>query len=458
MSDADPFSTIATAVPDTRPPASDALEEANINSWGELPNSREAERSLIECALANQHILPSLIQKVRTNDFYNEGYRAVFAAVMALSAAGRPIDPVTLIDQLQGQGELKLAGGADAIRQACAFAQSSESWDAHADIVRDKARLRQLHALGARLVNGALSPAAGTDALLDELQRAAIRLNAESASAQQTVDAKALALDAISRMSERFDSRDKLGGISTGLERLDFLLGGCRPKRLVVIAGPPKGGKSSLMRQILLHAALVAQQAVGLFTIEMSKEEVIDAMIATAAQVDSMRIDRAVLLTERNIADVQAAAVKLGGSKLYIRDESALTPMQFQAGARQMVAEFGVKIIALDYLQIMRSANGGGRQGNREQEVSDFASTAKEVAKELDICVIALSQLNKDGTTRESSAIEMHADTVIKIRHADPDAPDGGDVDLDIPYNRGAPKGKVPCIWRGSYTKFEPRH
>ncbi len=420
---------------------------------------------LLASLMASPDRLHDAYGVVRTDDFYKEGHRRIFEGVLELTRIGEPIEPITVIERLAKDGTLEAAGGRLGVAALMETPYIAANWRSYADMVRDMATQRRLLQVSQH-IEGVVAKGEGEtpdmvknveDLVYDVAQE---RVRGEFRSA------KDLITDSMKRLIEATESGSEISGLATGFVDLDRITGGLRPANLVVVAARPSMGKTAFALGVAEHAALDVGGTVAVFSLEMSGEELVQRMLSSSGMVDASRI-RSGRLTSEDWPRLSQAADKLAASKLYIDESGGMGIGEMRTKARRLKARGGLDLIIVDYIQLMEGAPGR-RNDNRVQEISAISRSLKGLARDLEVPVLVVSQLNRApdarpdkrpmlSDLRESGAIEQDADLVLMIYrddYYDPDSEQAGEAEINIAKNRNGPVDRVRLTFMGSYAKF----
>ncbi|MEI7808762.1 MAG: replicative DNA helicase [Verrucomicrobiota bacterium] len=435
------------------------------------PHSPEAETALLGTILVDQLSFPSAAQYVKAEDFFAPAHQQIFDAMTRLFESGSGIDAVTVSDALRTKGQLEAAGGMTRLSSLINDAAPATSAEYHAKIIKDKALVRLMIATASAIVSegygSELEPREFMDRAESRLFAAGeARLSGTIQRLDETLDR------AMARIEYQFEHRVNTTGIPTGYKFLDGMLLGMQKSDLIIVAARPSMGKTSLAMNIAEHVALELNLPVGVFSLEMGAESLIMRMMCSLARVN-MRNIRDGFMAETDFPKLTSAAGRLSRAPLFIDDTAGLSILQLRARARRMAQQHGIKLFVIDYLQLLNST-ARRSQENRQQEIADISSSIKALAKELDVPVIVLSQLNRElekdksrkprlSDLRESGSIEQDADLVGLLYKPDAgDDEDGNAVESDgVPVNlliakqRNGPTGDVHMTFLKPYTRFE---
>ena len=395
---------------------------SDITLSRQLPHSLEAERSILGSILLEARALHQAQEILREEDFYRDGHRRIYRVMASLANRSSAIDAVTIKDELLRAGDLDAVGGTAYIGSLVDGVPRSANVEHYAKIVKEKAILRSLIGAGNRIVNLCFEGEAGAESLLDEAQKQVFSI-AEGNLRSGFVPMRDVAIPTLEYIDQLQQRRELITGIPTGFERLDELTSGFQNGDLIIIAARPSMGKTALALNIAQHAAIRDGRTVGIFSLEMSREQLFMRMLCAEAPVDAHLL-RTGRLGRGEWANLHKAFERLTEAKLFIDDSPGLTIFEMRAKARRLQAERGLDLLIVDYLQLMR---GGSRYEGRTQEVSEISRSLKSLAKELRVPLIALSQLSrapeqsggdqrpKLSHLRDSGAIEQDADVVLFI-------------------------------------------
>ncbi len=416
------------------------------------PQNLEAEQSVLGAILLDNASLAKAMEVLSEEDFYRTAHRRVYMGMLDLSEHGEVIDQITLTEHLKTKGELEAVGGAAYLAELVQIIPTAANIRYHCKIVREKALLRNLISTSTEVIARGYEGAIQADDLLDFAERSVFSLAQGKLGRSFTPLGHIIkeSLDLVDRLSKR---QERVTGIPTGFAKLDDLTAGLQGSDLVVIAGRPSMGKTSLALGIALHAATKHHHRVGIFSLEMSKEQLVLRMLSSLASVDSHALRTGRLLKE-DWWRLAEAAGKLEQAPVFIDDTGALTVQQMRGKARRLKAESGLDLLVVDYLQLMQ---GRSDAESRQQEISDISRSLKALAKELNVPVVALSQLSRAvenrkppipmlADLRESGAIEQDADVVIFIYRDEvynSESEEKGMADIMVKKHRNGPTGDV---------------
>ncbi|MCP9464690.1 MAG: replicative DNA helicase [Nitrospira sp.] len=428
------------------------------------PQNLEAEQSVLGAILLDNAAMPKAMELITEEDFYRTAHRKVYRAMLDLAEEGEVIDLITLTERLGRMGELEAVGGAAYLAELVQVVSSAANIRYHCRIVRDKAVARQLLAASTEILTRGYEGTASVDELIDFAERSVFRIGQGKLERTFTPITHIIkeSLDLVDQLSKR---KEHVTGVPTGYYDLDDLTAGLQPSDLIVVAGRPSMGKTSLALGFATHAAIHAKAVVGIFSLEMSKPQIVLRMLSSEARVDSHAL-RTGKLQKEDWWRLAEAANRLEQAPIYIDDTGNLTVQQMRGKARRLKAEKGLDLLIVDYLQLMQ---GRADAESRQQEISDISRSLKSLAKELNVPVVALSQLSRAvesrkppipmlADLRESGAIEQDADVVMFIYREDvydPDSERKGIADIIVSKHRNGPTGKRELFFHDRYAKFE---
>lgn len=441
------------------------------------PHSLEAEQGVLSCILqAPNESMPECIQAFRgtAEPFYDLRHRTIYERLMLMYDKKQPIDLITVQQNLKNENQLENIGGIAYLQEIIDFVASPVNLPSYAAIVREKYLLRRMIQTCIEAVQNAYEFEGEIDRLMDEVERKVLQVNQERAG-DGMLNMRELVKEVITQIEQYHDREGGLVGISTGLADLDRMTSGLKGGEMIVIAARPSMGKTSLAMNIVESVAIDQNIPTGVFSLEMTAQSLVMRMICSRARVSSRDIVNG-FLEEADFGRLSRAAGDLSHSPMYIDDTPGLSILQLRAKARRMAQQHGIKFIVIDYLQLLHST--ATRADNRQQEIADISNGVKALAKELNLPVIVLSQLNREfekdknrkprlSDLRESGSIEQDADIVGLLYRAEKEPDDDGDTQVDpnqavavnllIAKQRNGPTGDVYLVFRRSITRFEGR-
>ncbi len=432
-----------------------------------LPHSIAAEQAVLGGLLLVNQTWDLLVGRVSEENFYRREHRLIFRAIRELTEQGQPCDAVTLGEWFERNGESDTIGGPAYLADLANNIPSAANITAYADIVRDKALLRDLIEAGTRIAGDGANPEGRqTPEILEAAEQRVFQLAETVARGRrQVVQVREALADAISLLSERTAHRGQLAGVTTGFKDLDALTSGLQRQDLVVVAGRPSMGKTAFALNLIEAALLKTQLPVLMFSMEMSAIQLSFRLLSSIGRVDQHRL-RAGDLGDDEWNRVTKASEILASAKLYIDGTSSLSPGELRSRARRMKRENGLGMVVVDYMQLMQVP---GNKENRATEIATISRDLKAMAKELDIPVVALSQLNRAleqrndkrpmmSDLRESGAIEQDADLILFLYRDEvynKESKWKGTAEVIIGKQRNGPIDTVRLAFLGNYTRFE---
>ena len=436
------------------------------------PHSMEAEQGVLGCALLSPaECLGQCIEKFKggAEVFYDLRHRTIYETLVEMFDAKEAMDLITVQQRLRDRKQLDAVGGLAYLSSLPDAVPSAANLEFYVAIVREKFLLRRVISTCTDAVARAFEQEGEVDGLLDEVERDILRISEERVDTQ-SAGIKELVRKAIATIEDFHQRQGMLTGLGTGFVDLDKMTSGLHPGEMIVIAARPSMGKTSLAMNIAEHVAVDLKQPVGVFSLEVTADSLVLRMLCSRSKVN-LRSIRDGFLAERDFPKLTGAAGKLAGSPLIIDDSPGLSILQMRAKARRMHQQYGVKLFVVDYLQLLHST--ARRAENRQQEIADISSGVKALAKELNVPVIVLSQLNRElekdknrkprlSDLRESGSIEQDADLVALLYKPSVEDDDGEQQQQDaVPVNlliakqRNGPTGDVALTFLKSYTRFE---
>ena len=432
------------------------------------PHSIQGEQSVLGGLMLDNATWDQVADMLVKGDFYRKEHRLIFAAITALGDQSQPFDVVTLAEYLERQGDLDDAGGLSYLVKLAEETPSAANIKSYAAIVREYSVMRQLISVGTEISDSAFHPRGRNSAeLLDEAESKVFAIAEQRAKGGGGFSPiKTLLGKAVDRIETLFQKDEPLTGLSTGFNDFDEMTSGLQPADLIIVAGRPSMGKTTFAMNIAEHVAIKSGQAVAVFSMEMPGDALAMRMMSSLGRIDQLRV-RTGKLEDDEWPRLSSAVSMLAETKLFIDDTPAMTPTEVRARARRLKREHKeLGLIVLDYLQLMQAPGEGD---NRTGEISAISRSLKALAKELDVPVIALSQLNRSleqrtnkrpimSDLRESGAIEQDADLIVFIYRDEvynEDSPDKGTAEIIIGKQRNGPIGTTRLTFLGQYTKFE---
>lgn len=428
-----------------------------------MPHDDVAEQSVLGGMLLSKDAIADVVESLRASDFYKPAHETIYEAILSLYGHGSPADAITVADELKKRGELTRVGGAAYLHTLIASVPTAANARYYAEIVKEHAIMRRLIEAGTKIAQLGYANETEVDALVDQAQAEIYAVT--DGNAKEDYVSFSEALEATMREIDANSNRpDGVYGVPTDFIELDELTGGLHGGQMIVIAARPGVGKSTLALDIARSAAIHHHMATVFFSLEMSRTELAMRILSAEGKISMGRLKKGDLDTEgwTNLATLQG---RIDSAPLFIDDSPNMTLMEIRAKCRRLKQRNDLKLVVLDYLQLMSS---GKKVESRQQEVSEFSRSLKLLAKELDVPVIALSQLNRGSEQRtdkrpmvsdlrESGSIEQDADMVILLHREDmynPDSDRVGEADMIIAKHRGGPTRTIPLAFSGKYSRF----
>jgi len=429
------------------------------------PQNLDAEQSVLGAVLLENSALNKALEVIVEEDFHRGAHRTIFAGMIELADRNEVVDQITLTDLLKTKGQLEQVGGAAYVAELVQVVPSASNIRHHCKIVREKALLRGLIRTATEIVTKGYDGLGESEDLLEYAEREIFRL-AQGRLGRSFESMKQAVIDSMEFVDRLYYRKQKITGVPTGYQAIDDVTAGLQPSDLIIIAGRPSMGKTSLALGIAEHAAIRANLTVGIFSLEMSKVQLVLRMLSSQASLDSHALRTGQLNRQSEWSVLVDAANRLASAKIFIDDSGGLTVQHMRGKARRLKAEHGLDLLIIDYLQLMQ---GRSDSESRQQEISDISRSLKALAKELDIPVVALSQLSRAveartdkrpvlSDLRESGAIEQDADVVMFIYREEVYNPDTEEkrniADILIRKHRNGPTGDRQLTFLDQYAKF----
>ena len=429
------------------------------------PHSIKAEKAVLGAMLMSRDAVMTASEILTGDDFYQKAYGILFDAMVDLFKAGRPVDLITIQEYMKEKDVPPEVSSMEYVRELLADTTTSAGVKTHASIVREKAIMRRLIRINEELANTCYLENRPLEEILDTAEKQVFEL-VERGNAQEFVPIRDVVLNALDVIERASKTKGNVTGIPTGFIDLDYKLSGLQPSDLVLIAARPSMGKTAFVLNIAQHVAFRQNKAVAIFSLEMSKEQLVNRLFSLESHVDAQ------LLRTGNLSDTDwekliEGAGTIGNSRMIIDDTSGISISEMRSKCRKYKLEQGLDLIIIDYLQLM-SGSGGRKNESRQQEISEISRALKGLARELNVPVVALSQLSRAveqrtdkrpmlSDLRESGAIEQDADVCMFIYRDDyynPDTEDKNIAEIIIAKQRNGPVGTVRLAWMPQYTRF----
>lgn len=429
------------------------------------PNNQDAERSVLGGMLTDTGALELALEQLHEEDFYSPAHQAVFAAMRDIRNRGEATDIVTVSNELDRHGKLDMIGGPVYLTELVDFVPTTANTQEYIGIVEEKSVRRLLIRAGNDTVRDAMNDGGEIENTLNDAERRIYDISMRKANdSVRPIDQ--IVPEAFDEISSLLDRKGKITGVSTGFYDLDKLTNGLQKSDLIIVAARPAMGKTAFALNIAQFAAIHDARTVVVFSLEMSSAQLVQRMLCTEASVASQNIKEGTLSPEE-MQRLLEVMNPMSNCKLFVDDSGNATVPEIRSKCRRLRARYGLDLIVIDYLQLMQSASGGRKTDSRTQEVSDITRQLKLLARELDVPIILLAQLNRGPETRtdhtplisdlrESGSIEQDADMVMLLyRPAYYDDELDSTADVIIAKHRHGPTGTINLVWQGEYTRFQ---
>lgn len=427
------------------------------------PHSLEAEQSVIGSMIMDRNAISVGLEQIDQHDFYHPDLKIVFNSIMSLHNRNQPVDLVTLQDELKKDNHLERIGGVEYLSKLAMSVPTSAHIKNYASIVKEKSVLRRLIQTGQDIVSDGFEGKDNLEIILNNAEEKIFNI-IQNRKTEEFSDIKELINPTLNKIVSAHDSDGSVTGISTGFTDLDTKTAGLQPSDLILVAARPSMGKTAFALNVAQYAAIKERKSVAIFSLEMSKEQLVNRMLCSESMVDSQSV-RTGSLADEEWSKLLSGAAILNDSSIFIDDTPGITVGEMKAKCRKLKLDKGLDLIMIDYLQLM-SGNGNGE--SRQQEISEISRSLKALAREMEAPVIALSQLSRAceqradhrpmlSDLRESGAIEQDADVVMFLfrdEYYDKNTEDKGLGELIIAKQRNGPTGTIYLAWLGKYTKF----
>jgi len=431
------------------------------------PHSIEAEQSVLGGILINNDVWIKVIDRLHEDDFYRKDHRVIFNAITSLDGGGNPFDVITVVEWLENHNRLDEAGGMSYIAALAENAVGTASIPAYVEIIRKRSIMRQLIRATSEIGETVFNPEGmSCEEILDYAEQKVFEIAEHETSGNRSYKRiKDLLVSALDRVDELFRRDSHITGVPTGFDAFDERTAGLQNSDLIIVAGRPSMGKTAFAVNIAEHAAIKSKLSVAVFSMEMPGEQLAMRMMSSLGRIDQHKV-RTGKLKDEDWPRLISAVEIMKDSKLLIDDSPALSPGELRARCRRISREHGLDLIIVDYLQLMQVK---GTTENRTTEISEISRSLKAMAKELNVPVVALSQLNRGlesrtdkrpvmSDLRESGAIEQDADLIVFIYRDEvynEDSPHKGKAEIIIGKQRNGPIGMINLAFLGQYTRFE---
>jgi replicative DNA helicase len=443
------------------------MSDADFSSHKLPPQHIEAEQSVLGGILIENYAINKVMEILKPDDFYRDSHRKIFEALIVLSERDEPADSITLTNELKNSGHLDSVGGASYVASLIDLIPTAANIEYYAKIVREKAILRKLIQTSTDIITQSYEDRGDVEGFLDEAERAIFDIS-ENRVRPSFYPIKDIVKSSFKILERLYEKKELVTGVPSGFKELDRMTAGFQPSDLIIVAGRPSMGKTAFCLNIAQYAAIEKKNPVAIFSLEMSKEQLVIRMLCSEAHVEGTKL-RSGFLGESDWPRLTIAAGNLSDAPIYIDDSAALSVLELRAKARRLKTERGgLGMLIVDYLQLMK---GRARVESRQQEISEISRSLKALAKELNIPVIAVSQLSRKteertgnrpqlSDLRESGAIEQDADLILfiyrdEVYNRSEDNPNRGKAEIIIGKQRNGPIGKVELAFLDKFTTFK---
>ncbi len=442
------------------------MNEADFSSRKLPPQHIEAEQSILGGILIENEAINRVTEILDAEDFYRDTHRKIFNALINLSERDEPADLITLTNELRKIDQLDSIGGASYLASLVDSVPTAANIQYYARIVKEKAILRKLIQTSTEIITQSYEDRGDVEGFLDEAERAIFDIS-EKRVRPSFYPIREIVKESFATIEKLFKKKEAVTGVPSGFKELDRMTAGFQPSDLVIIAGRPSMGKTAFCLDVAEYAAIDNKIPVAIFSLEMSKEQLVIRMLCSQAHVEGTRL-RTGYLNESDWPKLTIAAGSLSESPIYIDDTAALSVLELRAKARRLKSDHGLGMVIVDYLQLMK---GRSRVESRQQEISEISRSLKALSKELNIPVIAVSQLSRKteertgnrpqlSDLRESGAIEQDADLILfiyrdEVYNRSEDNPNRGKAEVIIGKQRNGPIGKIDLAFLDKFTTFK---
>jgi replicative DNA helicase len=442
------------------------MNEMDLSSHKLPPQNLEAEQSVLGGILIENEAINRVTEILDADDFYREAHRKIFNALITLSERDEPADLITLTNELRKADHLDSIGGASYLASLIDSVPTAANIEYYAKIVKEKAILRKLIQTSTEIITQSYEDRGDVEVFLDEAERSIFEIS-EKRVRPSFYSIRDIVKESFKTIERLFQKKELVTGVPSGFRELDRMTAGFQPSDLIIIAGRPSMGKTAFCLNIAQYAAIGNRIPVAIFSLEMSKEQLVIRMLCSEAHVEGTRL-RTGFLNESDWPKLTIAAGNLSEAPIYIDDTAALSILELRAKARRLKSERGLGMLIIDYLQLMK---GRTRVESRQQEISEISRSLKALSKELNIPVIAVSQLSRKteertgnrpqlSDLRESGAIEQDADLILfiyrdEVYNRSEDNPNKGKAEVIIGKQRNGPIGKIDLAFLDKFTTFK---
>jgi len=441
------------------------MNEVDLSSRKLPPQNMEAEQSVLGGVLIENEAVNKVMEILDGDDFYRDAHRKIFNALITLSERDEPADLITLTNELRKTNQLDSVGGASYVVSLIDSVPTAANIEYYAKIVKEKAILRKLIETSTNIITQSYEDRGDVESFLDEAERVIFEIS-ERRVKPSFYSIRDIVKESFKTIERLFEKKEFVTGVPSGFKELDRLTAGFHASDLIIVAGRPSMGKTALCLNLAQYAAIEKRIPVAIFSLEMSKEQLVIRVLCSEAQVEGTRL-RTGFLTESDWPKLTLAAGNVSDAPIFIDDTAAISVLELRAKARRLKGEHGLGMLIIDYLQLMK---GRTRVESRQQEISEISRSLKALAKELTIPVIAVSQLSRKteertgnrpqlSDLRESGAIEQDADLILflyrdEVYNRSEDNPNKGKAELIIGKQRNGPIGKIELAFFDKFTTF----
>jgi len=444
----------------------ETVEDAmDIGALGRIPpQSIEAEQSVLGSMLIDKEVIPIVMEILKPEDFYRPDHREIYDVIIELFDRAQPIDLITVSERLKLHGKLELTGGLEYLSNIATAVPTTANVKNYSKIVEEKALLRRLIRASSDIVDLGFNATEEVTFILDKAEQGIFDI-LQKRSSQGFVPIKDVLVDTFNKLEELYNNKGNITGIPTGFADLDFKTSGLHNSDLILIAARPAMGKTALALNLAQNAAVHSGVPVAVFSLEMSKDQLVNRMLSSEAMVDGSKM-RSGKLEDNDWQKVAKALGPLSEAPIFIDDTPGVSITEIRAKCRRLKLEHNLGLVIIDYLQLMSGSRS--KSENRQQEISEISRSLKILAKEINVPVITLSQLSRAPETRtdhrpilsdlrESGAIEQDADIVMFLYRDDyynPETDKKNIAELILAKHRNGSTGTIELVWLGQYTKF----
>lgn len=430
------------------------------------PQNVEAEQSVIGAMLIEREAISKVAEFLQPEDFYREAHRLIYTTILDLFNKNDAVDMVTVTENLRKVDKLESVGGISYITSLANSVPTAANVIYHARIVEEKSLLRLLINAATEIAGMGYEGSEDAAQILDQAERKILEVSGRKMGHDFT-PINTIVMDAFNKIELLYASKGGITGLPTGFKDLDRLTSGLQPSDLILIAARPSMGKTAFVLNIAQHIAIKEKKAVAFFSLEMSKEQLVQRMLCAEAPIDAQRL-RIGELEENDWTKLVRASDRLSAAPIFIDDTAGITVLEMRSKARRLKIEHNLSLIIIDYLQLMQGSSGSGRSENRQQEISEISRSLKALARELHVPVIALSQLSRSvesrqvkkpmlSDLRESGSLEQDADIVAFLYredYYDPETEKKNITEVIVAKHRNGPVDSVQLFFHKQWTKF----